>query len=357
MRTRVWAIFRVLLVVLACAASGTLECGGRTMTDPELKGATVYHRMCFVCHGSDGQGYAADHAPAIANARFLSVVTDRYLETAIGNGRGGTTMSAWSSMRGGPLGPREIASVVAFLRTSERLPKEVVDDSSSKGDPKRGATMFASLCASCHGDKGMTGPYVHIGNPDLLGSAGNGMLRATLRDGRSGTLMASYRSALGDDGIEDVIAALRLWQTQIPQGAQPAPAKAPPLPLGPVPLNPKGPEPIGFKMQPATTPADTVKHELDRGAKMALLDARASSDYLGEHIKGAVSVPFYDVDPYVDQLPKDAWMVCYCACPHAESGNLARKLVEKGFTKVTVLDEGLGVWRSRKYPTSSGIDP
>ena len=57
------------------------------------------------------------------------------------------------------------------------------------------------------------------------------------------------------------------------------------------------------------------------------------------------------------QLPRDAWLVCYCACPHAESGNLARKLVEKGFTKVTVLDEGLGVWRNRKYPTSSGIDP
>ena len=60
MRTRVWAIFRVLIVVLACAASGTLECGGRTMTDSELKGAAVYQRMCVVCHGAEGQG-AGDH--------------------------------------------------------------------------------------------------------------------------------------------------------------------------------------------------------------------------------------------------------------------------------------------------------
>jgi cytochrome c oxidase cbb3-type subunit III len=351
------AILRVVLVVLACAASGTLECGGRTMTNSELKGATVYHRMCFVCHGSDGQGYAADYAPAIANARFLSVVSDRYLESAIGNGRGGTTMSAWSSLRGGPLGPKEIASVVAFLRTSDGLPKEQVDDSPSKGDPKRGEKIFASLCASCHGDKGVTGPYVHIGNPDLLGSAGNGMLRATIRDGRSGTLMHGYRGTLGADGVEDVIAALRLWQTQVAPAARPAPAKAPPIPLGPVPLNPRGPEPIGFKAHPATTSVDAVKHELDRGAKMALLDARDSSAYLSEHIKDAVSVPFYDVDPYVEHLPKDAWLVCYCACPHAESGDLARKLVEKGFTKVTVLDEGLGVWRNRKYPTSAGINP
>jgi cytochrome c oxidase cbb3-type subunit 3/ubiquinol-cytochrome c reductase cytochrome c subunit len=123
------------------------------------------------------------------------------------------------------------------------------------------------------------------------------------------------------------------------------------------PLNPKGPEPVGFRPQPATTPADTVKRELDRGARMGILDARAPSDYLNEHIKGAVSVPFYDPSPYVDQLPRDAWLVCYCACPHAESGQLARKLTDKGFTKVTVLDEGLGVWRNRKYGTSEGTEP
>jgi cytochrome c oxidase cbb3-type subunit 3/ubiquinol-cytochrome c reductase cytochrome c subunit len=90
---------------------------------------------------------------------------------------------------------------------------------------------------------------------------------------------------------------------------------------------------------------------------MALLDARAPSDYSTEHIAGAVSVPFYDPEPYVNALPRDAWLVCYCACPHAESGTLAKKLVDKGFTKVTVLDEGLGVWRARKYGTHTGWDP
>jgi hypothetical protein len=43
--------------------------------------------------------------------------------------------------------------------------------------------------------------------------------------------------------------------------------------------------------------------------------------------------------------------------PHAESGELARKLVEAGFTKVTVLDEGLGVWKQRNYPTRTGDKP
>jgi cytochrome c oxidase cbb3-type subunit 3 len=90
---------------------------------------------------------------------------------------------------------------------------------------------------------------------------------------------------------------------------------------------------------------------------MALLDARPPSDYSNEHIAGAVSVPFYDPDPYFAGLPKDAWLICYCACPAAESGQLAQKLTAHGFPKVTVLAEGLGAWRIRKYGTHTGQDP
>jgi cytochrome c oxidase cbb3-type subunit 3 len=152
-----------------------------------------------------------------------------------------------------------------------------------------------------------------------------------------------------------VTALLRSWA--LPPPPPPAPAPPPPLPLGPVPLNPKGPEPIGFKTTPGTTPADVVHAQLQRGARMALLDARAPSDYMNEHIAGAVSVPFYDPSQYLADLPKTAWLVCYCACPHAESGMLASKLVQAGFKKVTVLDEGLGVWRSKNYPTHTGDKP
>jgi rhodanese-related sulfurtransferase len=90
---------------------------------------------------------------------------------------------------------------------------------------------------------------------------------------------------------------------------------------------------------------------------MALLDARAPSDYVHEHIAGAVSVPFYDPAPYVNDLPKDAWLVCYCACPHAESKSLAQALVSRGFTKVTVLDEGIHHWRSKGYGVRTGPKP
>jgi cytochrome c oxidase cbb3-type subunit III len=266
-------------------------------------------------------------------------------------------MSAWSNFRGGPLGHGDVEAVLAYLRTYDSLPHPTLDDGPSKGDATRGNAAFASLCVGCHGDHGVGGPYEAIGNSELLATAGNGMLRTTIRDGRPGTLMPAFLPQLGATGIEDVVAALREWQAKAPPQPKAAPPKPPPLPLGPVPLNPNGPEPVGFHEQPTPTPADTIKRELDRGAKMAILDARAPSDYINAHIAGSVSVPFYDPDPYVPQLPRDAWLVCYCACPHAESGQLARKLTDKGFTKVTVLDEGLGVWRKRGYATSTGLDP
>jgi cytochrome c oxidase cbb3-type subunit 3/ubiquinol-cytochrome c reductase cytochrome c subunit len=199
---------------------------------------------------------------------------------------------------------------------------------------------------------------VNIGNADLLSTASNGYLRYAVRGGRAGTAMRPFISALGQAGIEDVLTLMRSWEAPATAALMPAaPARLPPIPLGPVPLNPKGPDPVGFRQSPATTPADVVKAQLDRGAKMALLDARAPSDYLNEHLPGAVSVPFYDPEPYVNALPRDAWLVCYCSCPHAESGQLAQKLVDRGFKKVTVLDEGLGVWRAKKYGIHTGWEP
>jgi cytochrome c oxidase cbb3-type subunit 3/ubiquinol-cytochrome c reductase cytochrome c subunit len=199
-----------------------------------------------------------------------------------------------------------------------------------------------------------------VGGAELLASASDGFLRHAIRRGREGTEMPAFGVALGDGTVEDLVSVLRSWQGRTAVSPRQAPARPPPLPLGPVPLNPRGPEPQGFVAQgtgAGTTRADTVKAQLDRGARMALLDARAPSDYAREHIAGAVSVPFYDPDPYFAQLPRDAWLVAYCACPHAESGQLAQKLVSHGFTKVTVLDEGLGVWKARKYPTQTGVDP
>jgi cytochrome c oxidase cbb3-type subunit III len=224
------------------------------------------------------------------------------------------------------------------------------------GDVGVGEVVYNRECASCHGPRGISGPELHIGNADLLNSASNGFLRHAIHTGRPGTKMKGYSGTLKPEEIDSVILLLRTWQAP-PIPPPPPPPPVPPLPLGQVAIHPKGPEPKQFKAHPGVTPVDVVKAEFDRGAKFGILDARAPSDYVNEHIEGAVSVPFYDPSPYLDKLPKDTWLVCYCACPHAESGQLAQKLSSAGFKKVTVLDEGLNVWKSRHYPTSKGELP
>jgi cytochrome c oxidase cbb3-type subunit 3/ubiquinol-cytochrome c reductase cytochrome c subunit len=348
--------FQLANVALLSIASGTLECGGIQPTAKEQRGAHVYHRMCAVCHGASGEGYAADRAPSLTHPDFLAAAADAYLRTAILEGRSGTTMSAWSFARGGPLSLDDAAAVVEYLRSWSDAPLAHLDEHPTEGHEDRGESVFARDCAACHGTHGVDGTFVGIGNPDLLRSASDGFLRQAIHDGRPGTPMPAFARSLGDAGIDDIIAALRHWQKVAPPAHKP-PAKVPPLPLGPVPIHPRGPEPDGFSATPQTTHLDVVKAQLDRGARMALLDARAPSDYIGEHIPQAVSVPFYDPDPYLSALPKDAWLVCYCSCPHAESGQLAQKLQAKGFTKVTVLDEGLRGWKGKGYATATGFDP
>jgi len=355
-------LVELVLVVLGCIVSGTLECGRVELTPAQAHGQELYERMCAVCHGRAGEGYAADHAPALAHPEFLASASDDYLHRAVAYGRTGTTMSAWSTLRGGPLGGADVDAILVFMRTWQHVPPVALDEHRLVGDSARGAQLLARECVKCHGAGGTGGPEVHIGNRDLLDSASNGFLRYAIRRGRPGTPMPSFGAALGEAGVEDVLALLRGLPPEagaLAGGiAKPSPpVRIPPLPMGPVPLNPRGPEPQGFRPQPATAPADLVKAQLDRGARMGILDARAPSDYTNEHIAGAVSVPFYDPEPYVAALPKNAWLVCYCACPHAESGQLASKLAAKGFTKVTVLDEGLGVWKMKKYPTRTGLEP
>jgi cytochrome c oxidase cbb3-type subunit III len=357
---RLGSFFRVALAATLLVA-GAPGCGGRRQMaetlHTEWRGAELYRRMCAVCHGQNGEGYAADHAPRLAGRELLASVTDPALRNAVAMGRSGTTMSAWGVGQGGPLAPRDLDGIIAFMRLWQSAQSVALDERPRGGDANRGADLYQRNCAHCHGARGVGGPEVHIGSPDFLAAVSDGYLRYAIGRGRSRTPMAGFAAALGDSGVEDLVSLLRSWQSTAPPAPKPPAARPPPLPLGRIPLNPRGPDPIGFRLTPMTTPADTVKKELDRGARMALLDARAPSDYVTEHISGALSVPFYDPGPYLASLPKDVWYVCYCACPHAESGQLAQKLATAGYKKVTVLDEGIGVWRSRGYGTRGGLDP
>src|SRR4051812_20344563 len=264
--------FAVLVAVVGIVTTG----GCKKPEPPPQKlthGAELYGRMCAVCHGANGEGYKADHAPRLAHPDFQAAVIDDFLREAINNGRQGTVMSAWAKEHGGPLTAADVNELIKFMRTWRTGPAVTLDEAPLTGDAAKGEIVFARECARCHGVRGVGGPNLHIGNPQLLTSASNGFLRHSIKKGRPGTLMPSFEQTLAPGEIEDLTALLRSWS--LPPAPPPAPAPPPPIPLGPVPLNPHGPEPVGFKMTPATTPMDVIHAQLVRGARLAFLDARA----------------------------------------------------------------------------------
>jgi cytochrome c oxidase cbb3-type subunit 3/ubiquinol-cytochrome c reductase cytochrome c subunit len=164
--------------------------------------------------------------------------------------------------------------------------------------------------------------------------------------------MPAYEKQLTTQAINDLVALIRSWATPPDQTKKELPDKT----LKPLMNHPNGTEP-DFTSKDRFVAADTVKTALDKKQKFILLDARPPSDYVTDHITGAVSVPFYGVAEYLTQLPKDVWIVTYCACPHAESGKAYDALKANGYTKIKVLNEGYRVWKQRGYPTKKGKKP
>lgn len=314
-------------------------------------GATAYARTCALCHGGKGEGYVADNATALNNPTFLATASDEFLRRSIARGRPGTTMSAWDRPHGGPYDDAAIQGIAAFVRSWQTVPSVALSAAPVAGDAARAAPLYASRCASCHGATGFEGPNVRLANAEFLALANDAFLQYAIVKGRPGTAMKAFEGELAAQEVADLVALLRSWAKPIATGDVPIPGT-----LGPIVLNPTGPDP-DFVLGNRFTPADVIKRELDRGAAIGFLDARAPSDFVAGHIAGANDVPFYEASQYVFALPKDKWLVSYCACPHAESGVLADTLFANGFTKVTILDEGFFVWRDRGYPVRTGANP
>ncbi|WP_181197175.1 c-type cytochrome [Enhygromyxa salina] len=335
-------------------AEADTETGGQT---PEERGAALYSSYCGFCHGDEGQGYAADNATALNNQEFLRLADEDFLAAAIRYGRPGTTMSAWGEVKAGPLSDDDIADLVAFIKSWQTVEDAEVDDYAIAPDSStlRGETYYGVFgCEDCHGELGRGGPYVTLENPWFLTLASDGYLRESIVNGRPGTPMASYADGGMNDltsaQLDDIIMLIRSWEREPNTD-----------PIGPfVPevsdavLNPDGPDP-GFELiDDRFIGVDAVKAALDQGAKLIILDARPHADFLDGHIEGAVSIPFFDLDTVIDELPQDVWIVNYCGCPHAVSGQSFDALQAAGFETIAVLDEGYYEWVERGYPVAIG---
>lgn len=319
-------------------------------------GRELYATHCALCHGATGEGYLADNAPALANPDFLDAASDQYLRTAIEEGRPGTPMSAWASVRGGPLSDEQIGNVIAFMRSWATEAPIDLSHVTVSGRREIGEQLYVQRCVSCHGahGEGITGPA--LSNPVFIRSASTGYVRYAIEHGRRGTPMVAFGDNLDSASIDDLTTYVRALAPGATEAA--VPMGGPPPDMDHLVLNPDGPDP-GFELrEDRFVPGRDVRDALQRHARIVVLDARAPSDWARSHVTGAAPFPFYDVETLASHLPNDGtWIIAYCACPHAASGHVVDELRRRGFMHTAILDEGIPWWIDQGYPVEAGPIP
>lgn len=323
-----------------------------------LSGRSLYTALCAPCHGRDARGYAADHAPSLISTTFLESASDDYLHRSISTGRPGTTMAAYDKQFGGPLDAAGIDSLVAFLR--EQGPPAKALPAMRPGDANAGAKVYADRCKSCHGDTQIRGEAVTMTNAQFQLVATDAFLRYAITEGRPGTRMASFKGTLSDADIDNVVAYIRSFTARTAASVTLLPE---PTGKEPVVINPKGKAPR-FQIRSEPCPAGSPKTckpdprfvavaqvaaAFAAKQRMVIIDARAPSEWRRVHIPGAVSIPYHDLKR-LDEIPKDAWIIAYCGCPHHLSGIVVDELRKRGYQHALVLDEGINDWHRRGFP-------
>jgi len=359
-----------LFVLLACSKGsadpkGTAPKPRDAMTAPadadtaKLDGAGLYKALCSQCHGPDAKGYKADFAPSLVNKTFLESATDEYIRKSIEVGRPGTSMAPYGKEFGGPLDKAAVDKVVAWLR-AQGPQAQVLGTAAAAGDPKRGVPLYAHWCTKCHGDATTRVNAVHLANPNFLGVASDAFIRYAVVNGRPGTPMESFTGKLTTQEIDDVVAFVRTLGSPLPM-----PQLPPPTGKEPLVINPNGKDPVWKKLRsdpgskdPRYVPADEVKQALDQKRRIVIIDARPPSDWMRVHITGAVSIPYHDMKRLAE-IPKDVWVIAYCACPHHLSGVVVDELWKQGHKRALILDEGILEWHRRGYTVvaAEGVQP
>jgi cytochrome c oxidase cbb3-type subunit 3 len=192
------------LVVGCDSAPGRRVIDGENVApDRILDFNELYRTNCAGCHGSDGRGGAAI---ALANPLYLAVADDEVIRRVTADGMVGTPMPAFASRSGGMLTDQQIDAIVNGIRTHWANPSAVAEidlppySDPLPGDARRGEVVFATYCASCHGDAGhgarggssiVDAPYlalvsdqgvrtmVIVGRPDLGAPDWRGNVRGT----------------------------------------------------------------------------------------------------------------------------------------------------------------------------------
>ena len=198
-------------------------------------GQRVFARYCAVCHGPDGRGNGPAAPSLIPHPRDFTLglykfkstppgmpPTDDDLVNIVTNGLQASAMPYFRDI----LTADEIRSVVAHVRTLSptvpsagktttiTIPARVAADA---GSVARGAALFATTCAGCHGPDGRHGGMLTDAKgyptrvPDLTapwtfhGESDPAHIWLRLTTGLAGSSMPAYLNAMSDSQRWDVV--------------------------------------------------------------------------------------------------------------------------------------------------------
>jgi cytochrome c oxidase cbb3-type subunit III len=184
----------------------------------------LYAQNCSGCHGADGRLGAAR---PLNDPLYLALASGLTLRTAITRGVPGTSAPPFAQQSGGSLTEKQIDALVEGMRSrwgkgedfkNVAMPPYNIEDAISKGgapgDQRRGALVYQTYCAQCHGAGGSGGAKGgSVINSDYLALVSDQALRTAVIVGRSDLGMPDWRGnvpgrALSPQEISDVVAWL-----------------------------------------------------------------------------------------------------------------------------------------------------
>ncbi|MGB8534841.1 MAG: c-type cytochrome [Acidobacteriaceae bacterium] len=230
------ALLSSLTLISCLAVLGCEQLPGRPKPGPEVPRpdsvtdfATLYRENCSACHGP--QGMNGPSYP-LANPVYQALVTEQVLQKVVADGAPGTLMPAFAGSSGGSLTDQQVDALVKGMRTAWYKPGTPEGAASlppyhaaTVADLSRGAQVYATYCASCHGVAGQPGKTKagSITEPAFLSLISDQALRTVIIAGRPDIGQPDWSNTMPghpmtDQQVTDVVGWLSSQRT--PRGGK-----------------------------------------------------------------------------------------------------------------------------------------
>lgn len=100
-----------------------------------------------------------------------------------------------------------------------------------------------------------------------------------------------------------------------------------------------------------------LKSLLDQGADIEILDTQSAQGFAAMHIPEVFNQPWATEIKSAMSLPKDKWVVLYCASDNErDSSDVAFQLITRfKYTQIMVLEGGIVEWKKLGYPVETSF--